>query len=487
MTVYRRFGPPRPPAMPPPPTPPSSPPPAVSKSLPQLAVPLVISFTTRFLFTLVDMWFAKQVGEGNSGVAAIAFFAPFQAFYIALWVGLSGGFTASLSTAFGHRDEGRVRDLKRGMLRILTGMVPILIAIGALHGWMIPGLYGGHLEPALLESFQIYCTTLLCGMALTGFWAMYPDSVVKAHQDTRSTMIAGLIASFSNIGLNAVFVFVFHLGIFGIALATVLSRLTSLAYAIYRTRILERARLQESEWVPVPRQIPWTPPVVAILTLAIPGALTFVLTGAEGAVINFVLASLPNSTDAIASWGVFERMLNLALMPAAGCAVAVVPFAGRLIPQGAIDRVRSDLLRTAIGVAVIGLVASALIGLAFPGAVARMFLEPTAGGRLPGGALEILRLLPFAVIAAVPFYLYRPLFEAAQRPRLGTALSATRFLALGVPFLLVGWLLSDTLGWDGLNTIPAALIAASACASVLAIFRAVRLLRETAAAARPTA
>ena len=54
-----------------------------TKSLPLLALPLVISFTTRFLFQFVDMAFAASY-LGKSAVAAIAFYSPFQALYIAI-------------------------------------------------------------------------------------------------------------------------------------------------------------------------------------------------------------------------------------------------------------------------------------------------------------------------------------------------------------------------------------------------------------------
>ena len=71
------------------------------------------------------------------------------------------------------------------------------------------------LPPALTENFRIYCTTLMIGMPLTGFWAIHPDSIVKAHHDTFSTMVAGLLASFSNVALNTLFVLGFDMGIFG--------------------------------------------------------------------------------------------------------------------------------------------------------------------------------------------------------------------------------------------------------------------------------
>ena len=90
-----------------------------TKSLNALALPLVISFTFRFLFTLVDLIYAAEIrDEVPYGVAAIGLFIPIQTLFIALWVGLSAGFTRSISQAFGRHDQTRVDELKRAMIRI---------------------------------------------------------------------------------------------------------------------------------------------------------------------------------------------------------------------------------------------------------------------------------------------------------------------------------------------------------------------------------
>ena len=68
-------------------------------------------------------------------------------------------------------------------------------------------------------------------MAWTTFWSIIPDSLVKAHQDTRSTMWAGICTNVVNVGLNTYFLFVLDWGVFGIALSTVLGRIAGLIYA----------------------------------------------------------------------------------------------------------------------------------------------------------------------------------------------------------------------------------------------------------------
>ena len=124
-----------------------------TKSLQRMATPLMVSFTLRFLFTFVDLAYAAVLGEDAAAVAAIGFYAPLQSIYIAIWVGLSAGFPACLSKAFGHRDDVRIRQLKRSMLRLLAVLVPVLLAPIAFRRNVLTK--GASLQELIGKSFSI--------------------------------------------------------------------------------------------------------------------------------------------------------------------------------------------------------------------------------------------------------------------------------------------------------------------------------------------
>ena len=116
------------------------------KSLTALALPMVISFTFRFLFTLVDLVYAAEIkDEVPYGVAAIGMFIPIQTLFIALWVGLSAGFTSTLSQAFGRRDETRIRALKRAMISIHIALIPLM---ALMAGWITWDAHNLEIAPA---------------------------------------------------------------------------------------------------------------------------------------------------------------------------------------------------------------------------------------------------------------------------------------------------------------------------------------------------
>lgn len=452
-----------------------------TKSLIRLALPMVISFTFRFLFTLVDTIYAASAvvrTEEPEAVAAIGLFLPIQTILVALWMGLSSGFTANVSQAFGQRDEARVQSLKRAMIKVHIALVPILLCLAALLWFVVPHLPG--LEPGLKDSFRTYATVLVAGMPIASFLSVYPDSIVKAHHDTVSTMKAGLLSSFTNVVLNTVFVFVFHWGLLGIAIATVLSRYASFCYALYRARALERTRQADLEtWDRGPGQ--WPDPLRSILTLAMPGGFTYLLVFLEeAAVVLWLLPGLEHSTAAIAAYGVWARLLSLVTMPAIATSVVVLPFVARLAPEGRIGEVTRDLKQCVLGA--MGL--SLLIGLP----VGWIFAEPIAAYLVPdkiaamqeggGAAINFLFLLPFAAVAVVPFLILRPVFEAVYQPRLGVWITVAKSLVLTIPIVVAGRYLSAPLGLDPLLGILLAMILATALASAIAVAATRTVLRE---------
>ncbi|HET9480566.1 MAG TPA: MATE family efflux transporter, partial [Candidatus Polarisedimenticolia bacterium] len=193
-------------------------PPAPRGILP-LAGPLIFSFWMRSLFSLVDTIYAATLGD--AAVAAVGLAIPLEFLMIACWVGVSTGLTSTLARAIGARDEPSVRGLLDAGARIVRWLIPCFVGLGGLVFLAAPRL---GLDPEVARQFAIYGSVLVAGSAISSFWSILPDSIVKAHHDTRSTMWAGVWSNVLNVGLNTLFTFVFHWGIFGIAFSTVLGR-----------------------------------------------------------------------------------------------------------------------------------------------------------------------------------------------------------------------------------------------------------------------
>ncbi|MEY2980620.1 MAG: hypothetical protein RL562_847 [Planctomycetota bacterium] len=436
-----------------------------------MALPLIVSFTLRQAFSMVDLVYARFLDDPNA-LAAIALYIPFQEIFSAVWVGLSAGFTAQLARAFGRRDADRVEDLHRAIRRILWVLIPLFVLGGLAVHAAVPHV---GLAPGVRDAFQVYGTTLLVGMPLTGFWSIHPDSVVKAHYDTRSTMLAGIYATATNVALNTLFVFGLDLGLFGIALATVLSRLTALGYALSRARHHERQRTASPDW-PAPGPVRGPGAGASILLLALPAGATMALASLEGWLVNGLLTTAEHPDRALATYGVYHALLRITLMPAIATAVAVVPFVARRIHEASDPRAVGVDLGRAVALA-------GGMGLAFALPVGVLFSEQVAAFFVPSGQAQALgdpattlamRLLPLALVANLPFLILRPTFEALHRPRAGIAVSTLRFAVFSPPLVLWGHSLTPDEPAIG---VLGGLITAAALASTMAAVMAARALR----------
>lgn len=429
--------------------------PSPTPTLLRMAIPLVISFWMRAAVTLVDTIYAALLGDAS--VAAIGLAVPFEFLMVALWVGLSTGLTSGLSRAMGSGEGARIEQYVRASWRLVGVLGPLFTLVG-LALWMAAPRMG--LEPEVARAFQIYGTVLIGGSAFTSFWSVIPDSLVKAHQDTRTTMWAGIFTNVLNLGLNTLFLFVFHWGIFGIALSTVIGRLGGLLYALVRARQHETRRRALAD----PSLTTTDPaPYRAILSLAIPSSLTFVLMALETGLINALLARTSAATEAIAAYAIYYRVVLFALQPVIATAVAMLPYAAKRVGAGDFAGVRRGLREATL--------ASTVYSLAFVGPV-MVWLSPWIAARLSESSVTsqfatfALRTVPLTCVAGSLFLLCRPVFEAMNRGRPGLVMAVVRYLVLTAPLAWLGMEAAERAGYPDLYGLIVGLLLAGGLSSV---------------------
>lgn len=402
-------------------------PPQTTKGLVQLAAPLVISFWLRDAFQLIDVPFASLFGEG--ALAALSLTEPFGFLLIACWVGASNGLTARLADAMGRGEHARVEQLKRAARRITFALIAAFVALGVAI-WF--GAEHVGLDPEVAGPFRVYASVFLIGRAATGFWSIIPDSLVKAHHDTRSTMWAGLISGAMNLALNYLFVIVFEWGVPGIALASSFASLGGLLYALRRAKAHEDCR---RAGIVDERPGLFDRPVRAILTLAIPSGITFGLMAVESGIINVLLSNTGEQAASLAVWTTINRGARFLTMPMIAVGVAMLPLTARLWGGRQVGRILAELR---VGLLAGGLYSAFLVfplcWFAAPLVAGRLYAEPSTAEL----ATLALRWLPLGIPLGGPFFLVRSTFEGLQRPMPGLIASVIRSLALVLVFVWLG-------------------------------------------------
>jgi len=443
-------------------------------SILRLSAPLVLSFGMRSLFTFVDIAFASTLGDAAiAAVGGLSF--PYEILMIACWVGVSTGLTSNLSQAMGKRQGARIEQILSASRTIVLLLVPLFSAIAV---YIYFGAYHLGLDPRLARQFSIYGSVLIGGSAFTAFWSIIPDSIVKAHHDTRSTMWAGIWSNLINVGLNTLFLFVFHWGVFGIAFSTVLGRFGGLVYALRKAAQHEAARkasgLDTDETLD-------PHPMRSLLSLAVPSSMTYGLMAVETGLVNWLLARQPDATESIAAYGIYSRVLQFAIMPIIAAAVAVLPYVARRFGEGNIEAIRHGMRQITLAAVVycVGLVTPMMI-LGGP-RLARVLAESPRTAELASVALAF---CPLACLAIIPFALCRPAFEGLQRGRPGLLMAVLRYVVLTIPCAFAGMRAAHALGRPALYGLLAGLIVASGISSTVFFTWMQRFLNRLEADAR---
>lgn len=424
-----------------------------SPTLLAMAAPLVVSFWMRAAVTIVDTVYGALIGD--SAVAAIGLSVPFEFLMIAIWVGISTGLTSGLSRAMGANEGTKVAQYLRVSWRLVWIASPAFTLLGVGLWFWAPHM---GLAPEVESLFRIYAPVLLIGSAATTFWSIIPDSLVKAHQDTRTTMWAGIYTNVVNVALNTLFLFVFDWGIFGIALSTSLGRIAGLVYAIVKARQHEARRLADPG-VCDPDPAPYR----RILGLAVPASVTFALMATEAGIVNWILARGQNPVAAIAAYSIFYRVMLFALQPVIATSVAMLPFAARRFGASDWLGARKGLRDATVMAALYALALWPVLWLT-GGWIARSLAESPV-------TLEYVRfslwIVPLSCLVGAPFMLARPVFEAMGRGRPGLVMAMLRYLVLMGPFALAGKWAAESAGYPSYYGILLGLTVSAALASAI--------------------
>ncbi len=199
-----------------------------TKPIPELllkfAVPSVVSMLVNSIYNLVDQIFIGQ-GVGYLGNAATNVVFPFVMISMAVSLMISVGTAANVGLNLGKGDQDRAnRILGNGLsLALLSGCV--ILAAGELFLIPLLRLFGATdtIMPYAVDYGQIY----LVGTMFTTIGILLND-IIRADGNPSYSMRSMLLGAGINIVLDPLFIFVFHWGVQGAALATILGQMATL-------------------------------------------------------------------------------------------------------------------------------------------------------------------------------------------------------------------------------------------------------------------
>lgn len=210
------------------------------------ALPLMLGNIGQQLYTVVD---AVIVGQGIGVEALAALGATDWLYWLFLWsmTSFAQGFSIQLSQRFGAKDSEGLRGAFT-MSMLLSAIIGVTFTVlGVVLAEPLLRLLGTPTD--IFDDALLYLRTLSAGSVVVMAYSM-SGSVLRSLGDGKTPLIGMIIASIVNIGLDLLFVMVFHWGIVGAAVATLIAQLLSFLYCWRAIRRIEILRTEKSDWRP---------------------------------------------------------------------------------------------------------------------------------------------------------------------------------------------------------------------------------------------
>lgn len=383
---------------------------------------------------------------GQTALAAVGCTAPIVMLLAALMIGINIGVGILISQAFGRKDYQGIRRSLVSSLYLGLVISGVLLVLGLILAepilrWM------GTPEAPLRDAasyLRINFLTTICPL----FYYLF-SSVFRGMGDSRTALYCLIVAALGNVGLDILFVAVFHWGVAGSAWAIALAQALSAVFAAVLLYLRYPEIRLHREDLGFDRRL-----FGRITGLALPIAVQ----SAFNNLSNVVAQSGVNAfgETVMAAYTAASRLGTLALMPTDTIASSLSVYAGQNHGAGKPERIRSGV-HAALRLSFLVSLVLAVVLLLGGGAMSRLFLaEPSP---------ELFQVVErYLLITAVPGFLsavmniYQQVLRGVNRPNQaligGTmqliskilAVAAGAWLFHNLDIVWLGWPLSFVMG-----------------------------------------
>jgi putative MATE family efflux protein len=358
-----------------------------------------------FVVDLINLFYISRLGE-PAIAAAVGFAGVVGFFHTSVCIGLMIGITATVSRKIGAGQVGDARRMASHSLLLMAGIAVVLaLATLAFLAPMLSAL-GARGEVARLA--QRYLTVTMPSVPLLAV-GMASSALLRSVGDARRGMVVTLGAAAVTAVLDPLFIFVFHMGLDGAAVVSVISRSVLIGIGLHGVARVHRLL------APVERVHFWADASV-LSKVAGPAVLTNVATPVGAAFVTHSVAQF--GASAVAGQATVERLTPVAFGLIYSLSGAVGPILAQNLGAQRYDRVRQTL-RASLGFMVLAVAAAWLLLALLQGPLTRAF-------SLEGEAALLLQA--FCSWLAAGFFFAGALFVAnAAFNNLGRPLWSTGF------------------------------------------------------------
>lgn len=362
------------------------------KNILLFALPMLAGNLLQQAYNLVDSWVVgNYVGDGALAAVGVAF--PVLFLFISLFQGISTGSTVVISQFFG---AGRMDRVKDAVTTTYTAFLIVIFPLTAVAVAVVePLLILLNIDQSAFAEAKTYMI-IVCAGLVGNVGYNVNAGILRGLGDSRTPLLLLVISTVINVVLDFVTVILWHMGVAGVAYATIIAQGASWLFGIFYINrkyseihlSLRFFRFDKEKGL----HFCWEHELLRqIIRIGLPAGMQ---TGLVSIGIMTVMGRVNSYGEAYtAAYNVGQKLDGIAIMPIQSIAAAATAFVGQNMGANKPERVKQGTKATLIMVVIWSLVVDALI---LP------FREPLAA--LFSDTPEVIRITGQYVAALLPFY-----------------------------------------------------------------------------------
>lgn len=394
----------------------------VSISIAYMSIPMMLGMATNMIYNIMNVFYISRLNNIEM-LAAITFALPFTTILMAIGNIFGTGGSTYISRLIGENNLDEVKKTSSVNLwfSFISGIIFMLICFPLMTP--ILHLLGASGESFIQTKDYIMFFTIGSPFIIANFTL---EQTVRGEGASKISMAGMIISVIVNMLLDPIFIFLFHFGVLGAAIATVIANVCAVAYYIYYLKC--KSKIQSVDIKDC------RPNKIMLCNIFKVGISAFLLDSfliISSLLFNNYAASYGDYV--VGAFGVSQRVVQISELIGMGLYMGVTPLIAFAYSSGDFERLKEIIKKTVIYLIGIIFGLSAIIFI-FRSQIIGMF--NSAADVISTGSY-ILEIQLIATIFAGCSGLFTSIFQAFGKGIQSNIMSITRGIAF-IPILILG-------------------------------------------------
>ncbi len=334
------------------------------------AIPMLAGMLFQQLYNLVDTMIVGRF-LGVNALAGVGATGSINFLVLGFCMGICSGFAIPVAQRFGAQDEGEMRAYAANSVFLAMGIAVVMAAVTVVFCRNILSAMGTPVE--CFDEAYGYIVVIFAGIPFTVLYNLL-SGFLRSLGDSKTPLFFLVLSSVLNVVLDLVFILLFHLGVKGAALATVISQVVSgflcLLFIARRVPILHA---HGNEWCIK------TDKMMTLCAYGVPMGMQYSVTAVGSVILQTAINSL--GAAAVASVTAAGRVMGFFCCPLDALGSTMATYAAQNIGAHRYDRLNRGLFASsAMGFAYSAL--SFVVAFFFGPALMGLFITGEGGAQI---------------------------------------------------------------------------------------------------------